>query len=281
MFTRLPTAAGKTAETSSMQKDGWEERQKEREKNVRIRQSSRSSRSRRRNSPRRNLLPLEILRASSWPMELRKIITSATSPSCIVLADLPRPCRRQTPATGRNRYVWEGPYLSRAGEHTSAAIKDDPNPVCSFGFFFPRCWALRHVSSSSSLLLLACFYSFTPAASVSEALWSEGWWLWSRAVQASRRHKEASRRWEFYQRGVAGAGLERREGLCGEGGGREGGSGGGGVNGKRSKFWWFNPWSSERVGWQSMELTVWSGLIISESLCRGACVLLEKACRRH
>lgn len=26
-------------------------------------------------------------------MELRKIITSATSPSCIVLADLPRPCR--------------------------------------------------------------------------------------------------------------------------------------------------------------------------------------------
>lgn len=135
MFTRLPTAAGKTAETSSMQKDGWDERQKEREKNVRIRQSSRSSRSGRRNSPRRNLLPLEILRASSWPMELRKIITSATSPSCIVLADLPRPCRRQTPATGRNRYVWEGPYLSRAGEHTSAAIKDDPNPVCSFGFF--------------------------------------------------------------------------------------------------------------------------------------------------
>lgn len=26
-------------------------------------------------------------------MELRKIIASATSPSCIVLADLPRPCR--------------------------------------------------------------------------------------------------------------------------------------------------------------------------------------------
>lgn len=41
--------------------------------------------SRRENSPRLCLLALESLRASLWPMELRKIIASATSPSCIVL----------------------------------------------------------------------------------------------------------------------------------------------------------------------------------------------------
>lgn len=37
------------------------------------------------NSPRLCLLALESLRASPWPMELRKIIASTTSPSCIVL----------------------------------------------------------------------------------------------------------------------------------------------------------------------------------------------------
>lgn len=108
MFTRHPTAVNQTAETrASKRTDGRSKG--ERKKNVSITQSGSSGQ---RNSPRRNLLPLESFRASSWPMELRKIITSATSPSCIVLADLPRPCRGRNlrpDVTGRCERVSSSP----------------------------------------------------------------------------------------------------------------------------------------------------------------------------
>lgn len=82
--------------------------------------------SRRENSPRLCLLALESLRASLWPMELRKIIASATSPSCIVLVTF---LAAQGPpaATRWSRCDCGWRHSSPGQVNTSAAGKEDPS----------------------------------------------------------------------------------------------------------------------------------------------------------
>ncbi len=66
----------------------------------------------RENSPRLCLLALESLRESLWPMELRKTIASATSPSCIVPVAFPA---TQGPPLRPDGSGGGGPFLCGTG----------------------------------------------------------------------------------------------------------------------------------------------------------------------
>lgn len=114
------------------------------------------------NSPRLCLLALEGLRASPWPMELRKIITSTTSPSCIVfvafLATQGPTLRPDGAGTWRASSVWQ--------VNTSVAV------------FQWRC------SLRLAPLLFLLLVSFSLGLPASASLWSEGWCCGCKSKQA-------------------------------------------------------------------------------------------------
>lgn len=122
------------------------------------------------NSPRLCLLALESLRASLWPMELRKIIASTTSPSCIVLvaflATQGPTLRPDGAGTWRASSVWQ--------VNTSVAWKDDPS-------FFWWCRSLRLPLPFFFFFLLV---SFSLGLAASASMWSEGWCCDCKSKQA-------------------------------------------------------------------------------------------------
>ena len=124
------------------------------------------------NSPRLCLLALDSLRASLWPMELRKIIASTTSPNCIVLvaflATQGPTLRPDGAGTWRASSVWQ--------VNTSLAWKGGPS-------FFRWCRSLRLPLPSPLLFYFPClFLSLGLVASAS--LWSEGWCCGCKSNQA-------------------------------------------------------------------------------------------------
>lgn len=138
------------------------------------------------NSPRLCLLALESLRASLWPMELRKIIASTTSPRCIVLvaflATQGPPLRPDGAGTWRASSIWQ--------VKTFAAWKDDPS-------FFRWYCSLRLPLPcppffSFLFFLFFALVSFTLGLAASASLWRV--MLWSH-VQTSPRHSTPSHRW--------------------------------------------------------------------------------------
>lgn len=95
------------------------------------------------NSPRLCLLALESLRTSLWPMELRKIIVSATSPSCIVPVAFqamqgpplqPDGTGGGVPPSSMGQVDPSdaGTDLSSLSQHFSLCLSVCPSPLCVF-----------------------------------------------------------------------------------------------------------------------------------------------------
>lgn len=189
--------------------------------------------SRRENSPRLCLLALESLRASLWPMELRKIIASATSPSCIVLVTFLAAQGPPLRPDGAGVIVSGGtPLLDRwipllLGRKILLLLLW----LCSLGLTLP----------SPPLLFSVCF---TLVTAVSAGLWSGGWCCGCNSKQAQGTIS--------HHVGGSSSKVSRQSGVVAWKGGLKGC-----VEDeeeermeRRSKFWWFNPLS---LGWASRQ----------------------------
>lgn len=135
------------------------------------------------NSPRLCLLALESLRASLWPMELRKIIASTTRPSCIVLvafvATQGSTLRPDGAGTWRVSSLWQ--------VNTSVAWKDGPS-------FSRWCCSLRLPLPSPLLFsfFFACLVLSRTCCIYQSVKWRVMLRLWA---QTSLRHNKPSRWW--------------------------------------------------------------------------------------
>lgn len=242
---KTSTTVTQTAETRGSSAEGGEKRKEIKNKL--------------RNSPRLCLLALDSLRASLWPMELRKTIVSATSPSCIVPVAFPA---TQGPPLRPDGSGWGGP--SSVGQvNPSAAGTDDPSSLL---------WHCSLSLSVSPFPPLCLAVSFTLVAAASASLWSGGWCC-------GRESKQARGTTSHHAGGSTGKG-SRQSGLVGWRG-AEGPCGGwrGGENGEEIAELLVVQPMKLGVGWQgSREPAVWGGFAVSECLRSQACVSLKVLC---
>lgn len=154
------------------------------------------------------------------------------------------------PVTGWNRCVCVWRPSSPGQVNTSAAGKDDPS---SFLWHCSLCLSLP-----SPLLFFSV--SFTLVVAVSASLWSGGWCCGCKS-------KQARGTTSHHAGGSSGKGSRRSGVVAWKGGLR------GCVEDeeeermeRRSKFWWFNPWSLGWAGRQAMNPLFKVGLL-SVSAC--------------